>query len=388
MDKLTFYDDSQNHILVEVESFYSTQQKPGFLEWRLVGIIGSECYQYVEKKQLFNLNLDLVVSNSVKNFQSELSINVELILNSDCVHFLSKYTDGSISAIDYLKLLNHQQANHTLLFAENWLLLSAKQSCDEEERGYRTLWDYLSPTALAQAAENGVEDPTTDAFVSFFKDWTSSHLSTEVEQAASELFKNLETTFTEFSNTNLADIEKIFNDLKQEVESQWQLSTLKTTLLEQVLHFFTTEDWQYTKLQGEPTLAMIFQGEHGQWKCYAKIREEQHQFVFYSVYPTNISPEHLPPISEFLTRANYGMVLGNFELDLDDGEIRYKTSISVEGDRLTSALIKNLVYTNVLTMDRYLPGIRAVLEGVSAIAAIQQVEAPEVFASEIAPTIN
>ena len=28
-------------------------------------------------------------------------------------------------------------------------------------------------------------------------------------------------------------------------------------------------------------------------------------------------------IAEYLTRANYGMVMGNFEMDYSDGEIRY-----------------------------------------------------------------
>jgi hypothetical protein len=56
------------------------------------------------------------------------------------------------------------------------------------------------------------------------------------------------------------------------------------------------------------------------------------------------------------------MTLSNFGLDYTDGEIRYKTSIDVEGDRLTPALIKRLVFTNVAMMDQYLPGIRAILE--------------------------
>lgn len=30
--------------------------------------------------------------------------------------------------------------------------------------------------------------------------------------------------------------------------------------------------------------------------------------------------------AEFLTRANYGLVFGNFEMDMHDGEIRYKPS--------------------------------------------------------------
>jgi hypothetical protein len=81
-------------------------------------------------------------------------------------------------------------------------------------------------------------------------------------------------------------------------------------------------------------------------------------------------------IAEFLTRANYGMTIGNFELDYTDGEIRYKTSIDVTNAQLSSALIKTLVYTNVAMMDEYLPGIQVVLAGATPIAAIQAIEPP------------
>ena len=85
-------------------------------------------------------------------------------------------------------------------------------------------------------------------------------------------------------------------------------------------------------------------------------------------------PEHkLMAVAEFLTRANSGMILGNFELGFTDGEIRYKTSIDVEGDRLCFALIKRLVYGNVTMMDEYWPGIMSVVYG--------EVEVREVIAS-------
>ena len=72
------------------------------------------------------------------------------------------------------------------------------------------------------------------------------------------------------------------------------------------------------------------------------------------------------------------MAIGNFELDFTDGEVRYKTSIDVEGDQLSSVLIKTLVYTNVTMMDEYLPGIKAVIEaGVSPEEAIRAIEQPD-----------
>ncbi len=70
------------------------------------------------------------------------------------------------------------------------------------------------------------------------------------------------------------------------------------------------------------------------------------------------------------------MEIGNFELDFDSGEIRFKTSLDVTGDRITPALIKQLVYINVLTIDQYLPSIQAVLDGATPVDAIRAIEQP------------
>jgi hypothetical protein len=80
-------------------------------------------------------------------------------------------------------------------------------------------------------------------------------------------------------------------------------------------------------------------------------------------------------MADFLTRANYGLYIGNFEMDFNDGEVRYKTSIDVEGTELNTALITRVVYDNLAVMDRYLPGIMSVVfGGASPTEAIAQVE--------------
>ena len=138
--------------------------------------------------------------------------------------------------------------------------------------------------------------------------------------------------------------------------------------------FFDADDWTYQPMDNAPVLSMGFTGKSGKWMCFAQAREEQQQFVFYSLCPINIPPESLHSAAEFLTRANYGMIIGNFEMDYSDGEVRYKTSIDIEGDELTPALIKQMVYANVIIMDRYLPGIMRVSFGESS---------PEIVVSEI-----
>ncbi|MBN1137975.1 MAG: YbjN domain-containing protein [Anaerolineae bacterium] len=146
-------------------------------------------------------------------------------------------------------------------------------------------------------------------------------------------------------------------------------------IFEAAVSFFKEDDWSFTQLQDKPILKLGFQGERGQWSCYAQAREEQAQLLFYSVCPVKAAEDRRMALAEFLTRVNYGLFIGNFELDMDDGEIRYKTSIDVEGDRLSPALVRPLVYANVLMMDRYLPGIMSVLYGNAAPAeAIAKVE--------------
>jgi hypothetical protein len=146
-----------------------------------------------------------------------------------------------------------------------------------------------------------------------------------------------------------------------------------TTLIE----VFNVDDWPFTQVEDDTALSLAFKGENGQWMCYARAKEAKEQFVFYSISPVNAPDEKRLAIAEFLTRANYGLSIGNFELDFTDGEIRYKTSIDVEGAELTPALVRSLVYTNVMTMDTYLSGIMAVIYGnYSPADAIAHIEGP------------
>jgi hypothetical protein len=146
-------------------------------------------------------------------------------------------------------------------------------------------------------------------------------------------------------------------------------------LLDVIVKFFTDDEWYFMQLDDRPVLQMGFNGKNGRWTCYAQVNEDQKIFFFYSVCPINVPEEKRITVAEYLTRANYGLKLGNFEMDFTDGELRYKTSIDVENDRLTPALISNQVHANLWTMDRYLPGILTVVYGsAQAEEAILKVE--------------
>jgi hypothetical protein len=135
---------------------------------------------------------------------------------------------------------------------------------------------------------------------------------------------------------------------------------------------FVDYRWPFSEVPGMPVLLSELSGPLGSWTFYAQIVEEQELIAFYSVCPLTVPENRRLEVADFLTRANYGLALGNFELDFADGEIRYKTVLEVEGRYISPALVKRLVKANGLAMETYLPGIGAVVAGTPALPALDR----------------
>ncbi len=69
-------------------------------------------------------------------------------------------------------------------------------------------------------------------------------------------------------------------------------------------------------------------------------------------------------MAEFITRANYGLNNGNFEMDYNDGEIRYKSYVDCEDSMPSEAIIKNSIYLPIMMFQRYGDGLASVIFGV------------------------
>ena len=115
---------------------------------------------------------------------------------------------------------------------------------------------------------------------------------------------------------------------------------------------------------------------NGQWFCMADIQPDSDIVAFYSFYPVEVPSDRRDAMSAFITLANYGMFIGNFAMDVSDGELRFKTSVDVEDLDSDTAkhLFDRLVAANIATMDRYFPGITAVMEGQDPERAIALIE--------------
>lgn len=140
--------------------------------------------------------------------------------------------------------------------------------------------------------------------------------------------------------------------------------------------FLEKDGWYPQRLEGRTIYRAYFSGKNGQFPCFAQIVVSLEQFIFYCVATVHVPEELRLAVAEYITRANYGLRIGNFEMDYGDGEVRYKSSLDFEGVTLTPTLIRNTIYPAVTTMDRYLPGLMKVIYGGrTPYEAIEEIEA-------------
>jgi hypothetical protein len=160
-------------------------------------------------------------------------------------------------------------------------------------------------------------------------------------------------------------------------------------------------------LQEEPERARVrfeYATPTGSWTTYAVAFEEARQLAIYGVVPVPADPPQLPAISELVTRINFGLVIGNFELDYDGGEIRCKTSVDledvpvfapvVEEDGTSSitpfaALARQLIRANLALMEHHLAAfVAAVIHSRPVAEALALLDRPAAAATTPAPPVQ
>lgn len=131
------------------------------------------------------------------------------------------------------------------------------------------------------------------------------------------------------------------------------------------------------RVEGFPVLNLSVKVPNGKLDMYIHAHDDTRRLLVYT-RPQGIliKDQDIPKVADFITRANYGLPLGNFELDLNDGELNFKNTLAIEDGDLTEKMVNTLVTFSIECVNRYLPGIEAVLSGTSPKEAIERIDGP------------
>jgi hypothetical protein len=135
-----------------------------------------------------------------------------------------------------------------------------------------------------------------------------------------------------------------------------------SAMLDLAEKYFISCAWRHSRVAGcQELIELMFDNPRSKWKSYAKASGDDRTFLFYSICAVNVPEERRPAVAEFMTRVNFGLVSGNFEMDWADGEVRFKTGIELTGISPTTELVAALIQPNLTAVHRYLPGLLMVI---------------------------
>lgn len=140
-----------------------------------------------------------------------------------------------------------------------------------------------------------------------------------------------------------------------------QVSKEKNMQINTIKAFLDSQQWQFTQIEGKNVLLFGIDGKNGNFQCIADLIEEEKRFIFFSIYGANTPLDKRQLMLELLNALNYRLFFGNFEMDLENGEIRFRTSILFNNIELNQNFIEELIMINIITMDKGLPSIKGLM---------------------------
>lgn len=132
-------------------------------------------------------------------------------------------------------------------------------------------------------------------------------------------------------------------------------------IVKAVEEFFTKEELNYFPCNENGVIrsGMMLSSQIHRVDIYMDIRKDGYSMI--SVFPLHAEEKARPAIAEFLTRANYEINLGCFDMDFEDGEIRYKMAQFCGATVPTYEQIQKIFYVAITTINHYGNGIAKTL---------------------------
>ena len=149
-------------------------------------------------------------------------------------------------------------------------------------------------------------------------------------------------------------------------------------IADEIKGFLIDDDWNFDfdDEKGIFKFGVNINGKMKHVNFFVPVRDDS--YTVYAISPISADdddPLSMAEVAKFMCRANYGLRNGNFELDMEDGEIRYKVFVDCEGILPSRDVVRNSIIVPAMMFERYSPGILDVIfKGTGAEEAVNKCE--------------
>src|SRR5262252_6039096 len=106
---------------------------------------------------------------------------------------------------------------------------------------------------------------------------------------------------------------------------------------------------KYEEYEGRTALRYGFSTEEHRWIVVGDVREKEEVIVILAILSKVVEPPQRVAVAELITRINYRISIGNFEMDFEQGGVRFRTSADLEGSPAEPAILRQLLRANLAT---------------------------------------
>ena len=137
---------------------------------------------------------------------------------------------------------------------------------------------------------------------------------------------------------------------KSTEQSPEQKSESDIPIVDFLKQYFDDKDWPYNYYQpkirdSQKSHYLSLRMRDKQLDCgyLFRVQENNKLLAVYGILPFLIPESHQSAAMLLITQINYDMMIGNLEMDVDDGEIRYKNAIDIEAVGLDDDILEHLL---------------------------------------------
>ena len=130
---------------------------------------------------------------------------------------------------------------------------------------------------------------------------------------------------------------------------------MKQTLIRQIEATFDSTGWQYRKVEQQPVIECEFEAYNAKVAMHIQAFEELSTASIMAQLSFRIPPASRLPVWDALMRTNLTLNVGNFEANIETGEVFFRISNVFAEGCVDDGIITSLVRTAIVEMDRITP---------------------------------
>lgn len=170
------------------------------------------------------------------------------------------------------------------------------------------------------------------------------------------------------------DLDRIIRDLEEDLGAKIEKPKMGR-LMRSLLSGVEALGWEYRLNLDHYILAMSWTGPRTEYRILLLADEDAGVIGARTSAAFRVPPEKRVAMCEAINRANWGLRVGSFEMDMDDGEVVFRVGLDHQDSAVSARLVARVVQASLGTFERYVPAfMRVIYGGATAMEAIHEVE--------------